>query len=306
MAAPSSTLSAADLVQRVHGTTLWLLSAHYGSPFQGLQQAARKGRSNGLPLSLMKKLVHLDHAFNVVRHITIVSVDRLVKEVEEACIATNAVATPESVECVDDTTEAETAPSLSSVDSAVQTDTTLEKTAIISQAHFSQMITLQAAQELNSLASPESATYDTVDVADQVFISPPSTDVCDKQPVGDDYVCDTQDPAESSIASVGLDDFTRHPDYYLERHREVDANDDNTYDPAAFITDSVVFDDVTRHLDNDLERLRGVYERYDHNGKHLRKKWHSRQLRSTQPSHFTGRNLFFFFAHLDLVAHRGT
>ena len=71
----------ATLLLAAHGTLLRLLAAEAGEHFQGLAVAARRST---LSAPLKRKLVNIDVAFNLLRHITEPSVDAFVAEVRDA------------------------------------------------------------------------------------------------------------------------------------------------------------------------------------------------------------------------------
>eukprot|EP00929_Paragymnodinium_shiwhaense_P086603 TRINITY_DN47100_c0_g1_i4.p1 TRINITY_DN47100_c0_g1~~TRINITY_DN47100_c0_g1_i4.p1 ORF type:complete len:288 (-),score=35.13 TRINITY_DN47100_c0_g1_i4:1729-2541(-) len=63
---------AAAIITELHGSILRRLADDQGCHFEGLQQAARCARARKrIPNSLAKKLVMLDTAYNIVRHITV-------------------------------------------------------------------------------------------------------------------------------------------------------------------------------------------------------------------------------------------
>ena len=76
----SSSMDASALVFAVHGALLRHLAAASGVHYQGLQQAARHLRT-AVPPQLVRRLMHLDAAYNVVRHITGPSCQALLAEV---------------------------------------------------------------------------------------------------------------------------------------------------------------------------------------------------------------------------------
>ena len=74
--------TAESLVLELHGMLLRLVSRRSGHHFQGLSQAARHLRKLGLlDNKTVQKLIRIDNAFNIVRHITSVSVDSYVLSV---------------------------------------------------------------------------------------------------------------------------------------------------------------------------------------------------------------------------------
>ena len=69
------------LVYELHGALLRLTSQCAGYHFQGLSSAARHLKSHRrIDARLAKKLIRIDDAFNVVRHITSVSLTSFVDE----------------------------------------------------------------------------------------------------------------------------------------------------------------------------------------------------------------------------------
>ena len=76
--------SAESLLFHLHGCLLRLLSKRAGTHFQGVSQASRLMRNRGLIKNrTANKLVKLDHAFNVLRHITEVSASDLLSSLEQ-------------------------------------------------------------------------------------------------------------------------------------------------------------------------------------------------------------------------------
>ena len=74
--------TAESLVLELHGMLLRLVSRRSGHHFQGLSQAARHLRKSGLlDNKTVQKFIRIDNAFNIVRHITSVSVDSYVSSV---------------------------------------------------------------------------------------------------------------------------------------------------------------------------------------------------------------------------------
>jgi len=71
---------AVALIGLAHGRLLRLLSRSCGKHFQGLAVASRH---TSLPTALRKKLLTLEAAHNVSRHITLASVNSLIKEVDQ-------------------------------------------------------------------------------------------------------------------------------------------------------------------------------------------------------------------------------
>jgi len=73
------------LIADFHGRLLRRLSAHANVHFQGLHQAARHFRRGGaLGAAMLRKLAHVDIAFNYVRHVTAVSVEEYLRDLEVA------------------------------------------------------------------------------------------------------------------------------------------------------------------------------------------------------------------------------
>ena len=71
MADPVVGQSAVDLLLPAHGELMRLLANHCDVHFQGLAQAARFARKSGfINNATAKKLVKLDDAYNLIRHIT--------------------------------------------------------------------------------------------------------------------------------------------------------------------------------------------------------------------------------------------
>jgi len=80
-----SYIMAATLLMELHGDLLRALASHHGMHFQGLQQAARHARRFDLiGNGLAKKLIQLDVAFNMLRHVTLPLADQLRKEIAAA------------------------------------------------------------------------------------------------------------------------------------------------------------------------------------------------------------------------------
>ena len=75
-------MDATALVAEAHGRALRLVAFARGRHFVGLASASRACRF--LPNKLQKKLVALDSAFAVTRHITRPSLESFVRELEEA------------------------------------------------------------------------------------------------------------------------------------------------------------------------------------------------------------------------------
>ena len=73
---------AAALVVAVHGSALRLLAMKTGRHFTGLEQASRS--CSMLPSRLKKRLVVVDHAFSLIRHITEPSVGQSLAELDAA------------------------------------------------------------------------------------------------------------------------------------------------------------------------------------------------------------------------------
>ena len=70
-----------SLVCGLHGHSLRRLVCSTGTDFKGLQQAARQCRRRGLISSrIAKKLIALEAAFNVLRHVNSVRAERLLAE----------------------------------------------------------------------------------------------------------------------------------------------------------------------------------------------------------------------------------
>ena len=65
----------------VHGRALRLTAAHSGIHFQGLSQASRYMK--GLSTSSRRRLMHIDIAFNLIRHITSPSCDKFIEGLKE-------------------------------------------------------------------------------------------------------------------------------------------------------------------------------------------------------------------------------
>ncbi len=87
-------MSAASLILEVHGMALRLLSKHWDTHFEGLGAAARHGRRLGvLSTSMARKLIHMDAAAAMVRHITCVSTANFIKELE--FIVSSKIAVPQ-------------------------------------------------------------------------------------------------------------------------------------------------------------------------------------------------------------------
>ena len=75
----------ASLIGHAHGRLLRLLSDRAGVHFQGLQQATRCFAYRSFPDKFKKKLVNIDMAFSVVRHIATVSVEEFLVAAEGWC-----------------------------------------------------------------------------------------------------------------------------------------------------------------------------------------------------------------------------
>jgi len=75
----------ASLIGHTHGRLLRLLSNRTGVHFQGFLQAARCSAYRTFPSKVKKKLISIDIAFPIVRHITTVSVEEFVEAVEGLC-----------------------------------------------------------------------------------------------------------------------------------------------------------------------------------------------------------------------------
>ena len=76
--------TAESLVLSLHGQLLRMIAARTGLHFQGLSQASRRLRSIGwISLPVAKKLVMIDHSFNLIRHITCASTMEFTEHVDQ-------------------------------------------------------------------------------------------------------------------------------------------------------------------------------------------------------------------------------
>eukprot|EP00975_Prorocentrum_lima_P006140 1326715-Prorocentrum_lima.AAC.1 len=64
-------MDASALIQELHGQALRAIANGLGQHFHGLAQAARAAKRHGyLDNVMLKRLLQVDFAFNLVRHIT--------------------------------------------------------------------------------------------------------------------------------------------------------------------------------------------------------------------------------------------
>ena len=76
---------AAALISAAHGEALRLLCKRCGRHFAGLEEASRFARLHwGADAKLVRRLRNLDHAFALVRHISEVSCQTLLDDIDEA------------------------------------------------------------------------------------------------------------------------------------------------------------------------------------------------------------------------------
>ena len=82
-AMPAPSLVSSSLVCDLHGLLLRLIAVETGMHFSGLRSAAAHCRRQRLlPNTVAKKLARIDDAFAVVRHITVVSAEQFVEDVQ--------------------------------------------------------------------------------------------------------------------------------------------------------------------------------------------------------------------------------
>ena len=78
---------AESLIFDLHGQLLRLLAERTGLHFQGLSQVSRRLRATGwITLPVARKLVMIDHAFNLIRHITGASLLDFTEHVDQVLI----------------------------------------------------------------------------------------------------------------------------------------------------------------------------------------------------------------------------
>ena len=75
-------LDATALILQAHGEALRLIADSTGQHFQGLAQASRTLRKQGLPSNVARKLQHLDAAASLARHITSVSLRNFLADLQ--------------------------------------------------------------------------------------------------------------------------------------------------------------------------------------------------------------------------------
>ena len=91
---------AESLVLELHGALLRLVSQRTGCHFQGLSAASRHLKSLGrIDNRISKKLIRIDDAFNVVRHITSVSVVSFTEELTKMMDSRAAFESVPPVQC---------------------------------------------------------------------------------------------------------------------------------------------------------------------------------------------------------------
>ena len=75
-------LDSTTLILQAHGEALRLIADSTGQHFQGLAQASRTLRKQGLPSNVARKLQHLDAAASLARHITSVSLRNFLADLQ--------------------------------------------------------------------------------------------------------------------------------------------------------------------------------------------------------------------------------
>ena len=85
-------MTASAIIFELHGSLLRMMSLSSGVHYQGIAQAARQLRARGkLCRRTTKKLIELDYAYNITRHITEISAQAFVKKVSSQLSVSSAM-----------------------------------------------------------------------------------------------------------------------------------------------------------------------------------------------------------------------
>eukprot|EP00929_Paragymnodinium_shiwhaense_P073820 TRINITY_DN37714_c0_g1_i1.p1 TRINITY_DN37714_c0_g1~~TRINITY_DN37714_c0_g1_i1.p1 ORF type:complete len:324 (+),score=60.34 TRINITY_DN37714_c0_g1_i1:107-1078(+) len=159
-------MDAACLVFEAHGKTLRYISAELDEHFQGLTQAAHSLRRRQLvSAGLSKRLIQLDNAFSILRHISVVSNKRLAVEITEALKEARRWNVPAvSATGSEEDTEA---PASGTCDFAVDTSDACSSSAF----YIGETMVSQGVQAMGHSLVSEAATQTAAEVDEKSFVA---------------------------------------------------------------------------------------------------------------------------------------